>query len=244
MGKFNTLFKFELKYWLKNPATYIYSAVLLVISTLIMAGSLGVFDSSTATVASVRLANSPIALFNSFGILTLGYFLLPSIVGGSVNRDFSSEMHSILYSYPFKKSEYIPAKFLSSIVVTLAIFLIFGLGFIIAPLLPGVNPELLGPFRPLAFLQIYGLVILPNILLFGAIVFSVITFTRNLGAGFITMIVLFFIQGISDNYMSQLDSKTLAALLDPFGASAIQNATEYWNVAERNTNLLPMDGWF
>lgn len=242
MGKFNTLFKFELKYWLKNPATYIYSAVLLVISTLVMAGSLGVFDSSTATVASVRLANSPIALFNSFGILTLGYFLLPSIVGGSVNRDFSSEMHSILYSYPFKKSEYIPAKFLSSIVVTLGIFLIFGLGFMIAPLFPGVNPELLGPFRPLAFLQIYGMVILPNILLFGAIVFSVITFTRNLGAGFITMIVLFFVQGISDNYMSQLDSKTLAALLDPFGASAIQNATEYWNVAERNTNLLPMDG--
>jgi len=242
MSKFITLFKFELKYWLKNPATYIYAAVLFVISTLIMAGNLGVFDSNTASVASVRLANSPIALFNSFGILTLGYFLLPSIVGGSVNRDFSSEMHSILYSYPFKKSEYILAKFFSSIVITLAIFIVFGLGFLVAPLLPGVNPEMLGSFRPLAFLQIYAMIILPNILLFGAIVFGVITFTRNLGAGFITMIVLFFVQGISDSYMSQLDSKTLAALLDPFGASSIQNATEYWNVAERNTNLLPMGG--
>ena len=242
MSKFITLFKFELKYWLKNPATYIYAAVLFVISTLIMAGNLGVFDSNTASVASVRLANSPIALFNSFGILTLGYFLLPSIVGGSVNRDFSSDMHSILYSYPFKKSEYILAKFFSSIVITLAIFIVFGLGFIVAPLLPGVNPEMLGSFRPMAYLQIYGLIILPNILLFGAIVFGVITFTRNLGAGFITMIVLFFVQGISESYMSQLDSKTLAALLDPFGATSIQNATEYWNVAERNANLLPMGG--
>ncbi|MCZ4694982.1 hypothetical protein DWB61_08265 [Ancylomarina euxinus] len=242
MGKFITLFKFELKYWLKNPATYIYAAVLLIISTLIMAGSIGVFDSKTATTASVRLANSPIALFNMFGILTLGYFLLPSIVGGSVNRDFSSEMHSILYSYPFKKSEYILAKFLSSIVITLAIFLVFGLGFLIAPLLPGVNPEMLGPSRPLAFLQIYGLVVLPNILLFGAIVFAVITFSRNLGAGFVTMIILFFVQAISQNLMGELESKTFGALLDPFGASAITHATEYWNVAERNTNLLPMGG--
>ncbi|MGZ2372018.1 M1 family aminopeptidase [Ancylomarina sp. YFZ004] len=242
MGKFITLFKFELKYWLKNPATYVYAAVLLVISTLIMAGNIGVFDSNTATTASVRLANSPIALFGSFGLLILAYFLLPSIVGGSVNRDFSSEMHSILYSYPFKKSAYIPAKFLSSIVISLAIFLVFGLGLIIAPLLPGVNPEMLGPFRPLAFLQIYGLIILPNILLFGAIVFAVITFTRNLGAGFITMIILFFLQSMSQGLMSDLESKTLSALLDPFGMSAISHATEYWNVAERNTNLLPMGG--
>lgn len=242
MSKFYTLFKFEIKYWFKNPATYIYSAVLLIIATLIMAGSLGVFDSNTATMASVRLANSPIALLHSFGILTLGYFLLPSIVGGSINRDFSSEMHSILYSYPFRKSEYILAKFLSSIVITMAIFMVFGLGFIIAPFLPGVNPELLGPFRPLAFLQIYGFVVLPNILLFGAIVFGVITFTRNLGAGFITMIILFIVQGMSQRLMSDLDSKTLAALLDPFGASAMKNATEYWNVAERNANLLPMGG--
>ncbi len=242
MSKFNTLFKFELKYWLKNPATYVYAAVLFVISTLIMAGNLGVFDGNTASITSVRLANSPLALFNNFGILTLGYFLLPSIVGGSVNRDFSSEMHSILYSYPFKKSEYIPAKFLSSVVITLGIFLVFGLGFIVAPILPGVNAEMLGPFRPLAFLQIYGLIILPNVLLFGAIVFGVITFTRNLGAGFITMIILFFVQAISDNFMSQLDSKTLAAILDPFGGTCIQNATEYWNVAERNTKLLPMGG--
>ena len=242
MSKFSTLFKFELKYWFKNPATYIYAAVLFVIATLIMAGNLGVFDSNTATVASVRLANSPIALLQNFGIITLAYFLLPSIIGGSVNRDFSSEMHSILYSYPFRKSDYIPAKFLSSLVVTILIFLFFGLGFLIAPLFPGVNPELLGPFRPLAFLQIYALIILPNILLFGAIVFGVITFSRNLGAGFITMIALFVIQGIADSYMSQLDSKTLASLLDPFGISAIHNATEYWNVAERNTNLLPMGG--
>lgn len=242
MSKFITLFKFEIKYWFKNPATYIYSAVLLIIATLIMAGSLGVFDSNTASMASVRLANSPIALFGSFGILTLGYFLLPSIVGGSINRDFSSEMHSILYSYPFHKSEYILAKFLSSIVVTMVIFMVFGLGFLIAPFLPGVNQEMLGPFRPLAFLQIYGLVVLPNILLFGAIVFAVITFTRNMGAGFITMIILFIVQGISQDLMHELDSKTLAALLDPFGASAMKNATEYWNVAERNTNLLPMGG--
>jgi ABC-2 type transport system permease protein len=242
MSKFFILFKFELRYWLKNPATYIYAVVFLVLSTLIMASSIGVFDSNTATEASVRIANSPIGLFKRFGIIILGYFLLPSIVGGSVNRDFSSEMHSILYSYPFKKSEYIPAKFLSSVLVTFVLFLLFGVGLLIAPLLPGVNPELLGPFRPLAFLQIYALVILPNILLFGAIVFGVITFTRNLGAGFITMIILFIVQSIAQNLMGDLDSKTLAALLDPFGFAAMLNATEYWNVAELNTKLLPMGG--
>lgn len=242
MNKFLTLFKFEIKYWLKNPATYVYAGVLFALSILIMAGNLGVFDSNTATVASIRLANSPIALFNSFGALALGYFLLPSIIGGSVYRDFSSDMHSILYSYPFKKSQYIPAKFLSSVVITLCIFLVFALGFMIAQLLPGVNADLLGKFRPLAYLQVYGLFILPNVLLLGAIVFAVISFTRNMSAGFITIIVVFIIQSIADSYMGQLENKTIGALLDPFGNSAMSHVTEYWSVTERNTNLLPLGG--
>ncbi len=242
MNKFKALFSFEIKYWLKNPATYIYAVVLLVFATLIMAGNIGVFDSNTATKASVRLADSPIALFYSFNILILGYFLLPSIVGGAVYRDYSSDMHSILYSYPFRKSSYIPAKFLSAILVTMGIFIFFGLGFAIARVLPGVNEGMIGEFRPIAYLQIYGMFILPNILLFGAIVFGIITFTRNIGAGFIAMIILFVIQGMSEGLLNNLDSKTLSAMLDPFGNNAISYMTEYWDVTERNTNLLPMNG--
>ena len=242
MGKFKTLFNFEIKYWLKNPATYIYAVVLLTLSTLIMAGNMGVFDENTATTASVRLANSPIALLNSFGIIVLGYFLLPSIIGGSVFRDYSSEMHSILYSYPFKKSAYIPAKFLSSVAITMGIFIVFGLGYIIAGFLPGANAEMIGPVRWLAFLQIYGMIVLPNILLFGAIVFAIITFTRNLGAGFIAMIIIFILQGMAKGLLKDIDYRTLASLLDPIGTSAIEHVTEYWSVEEQNTLLLPMGG--
>ena len=64
----------------------------------------GLFDSVTVTVGSSRIVNSPFALSGLFaGLSSLVIFLYPSIIGVSVYRDFKSEMHTILYSYPFTK---------------------------------------------------------------------------------------------------------------------------------------------
>ena len=125
---FSTIFKQELKYWFHKPVFYIYITIFLFLSFLLSATTAGIFDGITGTTGSSRIVNSPIGIKGLFnGFTTLIFFLFPSIIGVSIYRDFKSEMHTILYSYPFTKANYLFAKFFSGIVVVSAIVLVIAL---------------------------------------------------------------------------------------------------------------------
>ena len=238
---FSTIFKQELKYWFSRPAFYIYLSIFLILSLFLSATTAGFFDSITATTGSSRIVNSPIGVTTIFNALTIFiFFLFPSIVGVSVYRDYKSEMHTILYSYPFTKANYLFAKFFSSIVVVSLIALSITLGMVAGFRLPGTNPDIVGAFNAVSYLQTYFVFILPNILLFGAIVFAVVTFTRNIAAGFITVIILMFGQGVLESLLSEPEHRTLAAILDPFGSAATNYYTKYWTPSEQNELQVPI----
>jgi ABC-2 type transport system permease protein len=238
---FSTIFFHELKYWLKKPAFYIYMAIFFALALFISATTAGFFDSITATTGSSRVVNSPSGVTNLFNGLTIFiFFLFPSIVGVSVYRDYKSEMHTILYSYPFSKGNYLFAKFFSSILIVTCIVLVIGIAMFIGFRLPGTNAEIVTTFDFKSYFDAYWVFILPNILLFGAIVFAVVTFTRNIAAGFITVILILFVQGVTESLLSDPDSRYLAGLLDPFGAAASDYYTRYWTVSEQNELHIPI----
>ena len=115
---FFNIFKNEISYWLDRPAFYVYSLIFLFIAVMTSGSAAGLFDSITVTVGSSRIVNSPFALSGLFaGLSSLVIFLYPSIIGVSVYRDFKSEMHTILYSYPFTKLQYLLAKFFRGIFI-------------------------------------------------------------------------------------------------------------------------------
>jgi ABC-2 type transport system permease protein len=238
---FLTIFKQELKYWFNRPAFYIYLSIFLILSLFLSATTAGFFDSITATTGSSRIVNSPIGVSGLLNALTIFiFFLFPSIVGVSIYRDFKSEMHTILYSYPFTKANYLLAKFFSSIVIVSLIVMVIALGMIIGFRFPGTNSEIVGPFNLVTYLQTYLVFILPNVLLFGAIVFAVVAFTRNIAAGFITVIIIMFGQGVLESLLSEPEHRTLAAILDPFGAAASNYYTKYWTPSEQNELQIPI----
>ena len=238
---FSTIFKQELKYWLKKPAFYIYAGIFLLLSVFIAAASAGIFDAITVTTGSSLVVNSPIGLSNLFnGLTTFIFFLFPSIIGVSIYRDYKSEMHTILYSYPFTKSNYLFAKFFSAITIVTLIVLVIGFGMVIGFRMPGTNSEIVGSFNLISYLQTYLIFILPNILFFGAIVFGVVAFTRNIAAGFITVIIIMFGQGLLESLLSDPENRFIVALLDPFGSASIRYYTQYWTVSEQNELSIPI----
>ena len=240
---FSTIFKHELKYWFRKPAFYIYGVIFFLMGLFFAAGSAGILDSLTVTTGSALIVNSPLGVMGLFiGLSIFMFFLFPSIIGVSIYRDFKTEMHTILYSYPFTKLNYLFAKFFSSVVVVTLIVLILGLGMVIGFRLPGTNSEIVGSFQLQSYVTTYFIYILPNVLLFGAIVFAVVTFTRNIAAGFIVIIILIFGQGLLENLLANPDNRFLAAILDPFGAAASNYYTRYWTVAEQNELHLPVKG--
>jgi ABC-2 type transport system permease protein len=238
---FLTIFQQELKYWFNKPAFYIYLTIFLGLSFFLSAATAGFFDSVTATIGSSRIVNSPSGVNNLLNGLTVFiFFLFPSIIGVSIYRDYKSEMHTILYSYPFTKSNYLFAKFFSAILVVSIIVLSIALGMIIGFRFPGTNTDIVGSFQLITYLKAYLIFILPNILLFGAIVFAVVTFSRNIAAGFITVILLLFIQGVVESLLSDPEQRWLLALLDPFGSGAVNYYTKYWTPSEQNELHIPI----
>lgn len=242
---FSTIFKFEIKRWFKSPAFYIYCAIFFLFALFVSASALGVFSGSTSTIASPLVINSPLAI-NAIlnGLTTFVYFLIPTIIGTAVYRDFKTNMHNVLFSYPLTKGNYIFAKFTSSILITVLIVCTIIIGFVTAQFLPGVREDLLGPNRAWAYIQVLVLMIIPNIILFGTIVFGLVTFTRNVYVGFIFVLLLFVFQNVLQSFAAESDNLKNIALFDPFGGSAVAYLTKYWTISEKNTNNIPFEGVF
>jgi len=237
---FSTIFNFELKRWLKGASFYIFLSLFFFISLFFAALNYGFFESISAVRNTNAYANSPIALSGFInGMNSVIYLLLPIIVGTSVYRDFRYNMHTILFSYPFTKWDYIGGKFLSSLLVVLLITLSLIAGVLVASVLPGINPDLLTEFNFLAIAQIYFIYVIPNLLFIGVIIFSLVTISRNIFVGFIGIIVIFLLQVMLANLTRDVDNRYVVALFEPFGGEALDYYTRYWTISEQNENLLP-----
>lgn len=233
-----TIFRYEFQHWLRQPVIYIYAVFFLSISMATMWGM-----AAEASTEIVRIINSPRqinVMANLFNTLML--FLLPSIIGLSIYRDFQSGMYTLLYAFPFEKRDYLLGKLLSSVAIVVLIIAMIGLGFAIGAMLPGVNSKAVVAFDAAVYGQLYGLYLIPNILLFGAIVFAIVSFSRNIYAGFIAVILIIILQLIIESIFKGMEWRYLAALLDPLGDEAVKYYTRHWTLAERNTLPLPTTG--
>lgn len=236
-----TIFSFETKRWFSQPSFYIYFAIFFLIGFLVMASALGYFDAFTVTTTSNTWYNSPLAvnsLINGFSQLL--NFIIPTVIGATVYRDYKYNVHSVLYSYPFTKRDYLAGKFLSGMLITVIISLGIGLAFIIASVLPFANQELMGPFRWWAFIQSYVLFVIPNIFFIGAIIFLLVTLTRNVYIGFIFILILLILQIVVENLTENMDDKFIAALIEPYGQAALSYVSKYWSIEEQNVNDIPL----
>ena len=93
-----TIFSFEFKRWFTNWSFYLYFAIFFLLSFFTMASSAGYFDAVTVTTASNKYINSPL-MINSLisGLSQLIYFIIPTVIGATVYRDFKYNTHQILF---------------------------------------------------------------------------------------------------------------------------------------------------
>ncbi|HRT54452.1 MAG TPA: hypothetical protein P5291_10240, partial [Flavobacteriales bacterium] len=143
-----------------------------------------------------------------------------------------------------KKGQYLLSRFLGSTFVSTLPLLGISLGMILGSVMPWVDAERIGPNDLAAHAQAYLYLSIPNILFSAAVIFAVAVLVRSTAAAFVTAIVILVGSGVAESFMTEMDNRTLAALLDPFGGTAFELVTRYWSVDDKNTMLLPMDGVF
>ncbi|MEP2967923.1 hypothetical protein, partial [Nonlabens ulvanivorans] len=64
---FSTIYTHEVKTWFKKPLFYIYAGVLFLLSLLISALAVGVFDSDNVTVTSAIKLNGAVGIYSLLG---------------------------------------------------------------------------------------------------------------------------------------------------------------------------------
>ncbi len=239
---FKTILTFELKYWLRQPSVYAYVLLLFGIAALAMHGVAGGWDVPSATPQTVVVENSPLRILQMIQFyLRFVVFLIPAIFGVAIYRDFSSNMHTLLYAFPFTKRDYLSAKFVAATLIFCGIAAAIGCGIFAGTQLPGVDPAKIAAFDWQPYLHIYSVYVIPNVLFFGSTVFATVALTRNIYAGFIVIVLLFFGQALAENLLTDVEHPFWAALLDPFGETAAVVYTKYWTLAKQNANKLPLE---
>jgi ABC-2 type transport system permease protein len=234
---FYTILHFELKYWQNHWSFYLYLFIFFLLAFMSMAGASGAFGVESAS--GEDMANSPMSIYNFalfFNKLLL--FLLPAIVGSTIYKDYQNNFNHILHTYPFSKADYLFGKFVSAFIIVSVIAFSVVIGLILGTKVPSANPTLLHPFDAFPYLQVYFIYLIPNLLLFGIVVFSVVLITRNVYTGFISIILFWLLKEIVTSFAGS--ESIFGFLSDPLGESPIQYFTRYWNLSEQNTFALPL----
>lgn len=238
---FKTIYIYELIRLLRQGATYIYFFVFFFATLIILLGTGGYFDDVPLVSTKVRLLNSPYEInfffqyFNTFFL-----FLLPAIIGMVIYRDFKSHVHSILYAFPIRKFDYLLGKFLSSLTVVFFLTFSIGIAFFLGELILGRDNPLIGPINFCGYASAYFIFVLPNMFIYGILVFVMVASFRNLYAGFIGIVLLLLLQFIINNLFAE--DLFLYALLDPFGQNATVYETRLWTIEEQNERQIPVFG--
>jgi len=234
---------FETRQRLKLLSTWVYFFAFLALAMLWMAAAGGALRDATVSFGGRILINAPRQIAISTAVLgCLGVVVAAAVMGRSVQQDFEYEMHHFFFSAPIRKYAYVFGRFLGALATLAVIFASLPAGNLLGSLLPGIDPARVGPFSAAGYLRPYLFTLLPNLFIFGAIFYMLAALTRRMLPVYVASVVMMIGYIIAPSLARDLDYKTLAALIDPFGTTALLRLTEYWNVAERNASQIPLEG--
>jgi len=244
---FIDILSFELRLRLRKISTYIYFGLFFLIGyAAIYRGSFGSGPLRFFTSAGIGNinANAPYVLFILITMMSyFGLLITCAFFGNAAYRDFKENTYGLYFSYPVKKIDYFAGRFTGAAISTLFVFSGAGLGAFLGSLPPFVNPEKIGQINLFAYIQPYLIGVLPNILLAGAIFFSLALITRKFFPVYVGIIAILISYRVGVS-LAQGQSKLMASLIDPLGYIAARYFYGYWTAAQKNILLIPLSGNF
>ena len=236
---FQNIFLTELHKNLKNISFYIFTAIFLIMTYMFAQN----IDPNTGII--MRLGrewhNAPLVIARLFAFLSVyGILFTIVMVGRTVTKDFSANIHDFFFTIPMSKTAYLGGRFFGGFSANLLIFVGVIIGLIAGCLI--IDPKFYGPFSITAFLLPAIIILAPNLLLIGSIFFSLATLSRKMVMTYMAGIALLIVYGFASLGLTYIENDTVRILADPFAISSLSVLTKYWTVSEINTNTMPLSG--
>lgn len=230
---------FEFRYQLRQPAFW----VIAILFGLMGFGLIGAGDNISVGGGGNTHINSPYSL--SVTYMTMGLFFMlatTAIVANVIARDTSSGFGPMIQSTRLSKFDYLYGRFVGAFGVVALAFTSVAIGMLIGTFMPWIDRETVGPFRPGDYLYAYFVMGLPAVFMTSAIFFTLATVTRSMMATYIGVVVLFILYFTIIGVLDRPEFEDTMVWVEPFGAAAYGQVTEYWTPAERNTLNAPLEG--
>jgi len=230
---------------LRMLSTYVYFVLFAVLAGLWMAAAGGALASATVNFGGEKvLINGPYAL--AIGIAFLGFAgvtVIGSVTGRAVQQDYEYGTYHFFYSAPIAKRDYFFGRLLGAYLTLFLIFASIALGVVVGTHWPGVDTmRMVADPTWQSFLRPYVILLLPNVLWLGGCFFVLAALTRQMAPVYVAGVVALVGYLLALDLLGDAENRTLAALVDPSGATALDVVARYWTVAQKNGEEIPLAG--
>ena len=236
---FRHVFGFELRQQFSNPVFWVVATIFALLA----------FGAASSDAVQVGGAignvhrNAPYVIVQLLGSFVLLSMLLVVIfIAGSALRDFDNRTAELFFTTPVKKRDYLFGRFGGGLVASGAIMFAVAIGILVGTFMPWIDPERIGPTSATPYLWSLVVIVLPNLLFIGALLFCLAVATRSMLMTYVGVIAFLVFNIVTGVLTNDLDTRWMGALIDPFGGAAVDLATRYWSVSERNSLVPPLSG--
>ncbi|MEJ0033657.1 MAG: ABC transporter permease subunit [Bacteroidota bacterium] len=240
--RFREIFRYEFAYQARRVSNWLFAFVLVDISFLLTKENF---------LADAMLddfyINSPFVVAMVTVFATMLWVLIGgSTAGEATARDVESLMHPLVYTQPVTKLEYLGGRFLAVLAINLLIINAAPLGVIMATFWPGVDPEVIGPFRFAAFARPWLFIALPNVFSVTALQFAFSTIGRRATLAYVASVAVFFSTYIlSGIFIGAIGKPEIAHFTDAIGIiTVVSDIANNWTPIEKSHRLLELNGSF
>lgn len=235
------IFRFEVRYQLRRPWPWLAAAALGVFAFLVT--RVGIVP---VTLPQDFILNSPF-IIASVSVLSCQIWLLagPAVAGEAAARDVHTGIHPLIYTSPISRTEYLGGRFLAALFLNALILLAVQAGSLLAVYAPGVSGDIVGPFRPAAYLSAYVFIGLTNALIATSVQFAAALLSGRPMGAYVGSFLLFFLSYPVTVfiYLSRIARPEIALLSDPIGVFAIMNEMmSNWTLVEKNVRMFALEG--
>jgi ABC-2 type transport system permease protein len=240
--KFRAIFLYEFAYQARRISNWLFVLVLLVISFLMTKENF---------LADAMLddfyVNSPFVI----GMITVFVTMVWVLIGGSTAgeataRDVETLMHPLVYTQPITKLAYLGGRFTAVLAINLLIINSAALGVVIATFWPGVDREVIGPFRWAGFIRPWLYIAAPNVFFVTALQFAFSTIGRRTTNAYVASMGVFFSTYVlSLLFIGAMGKPQYARFTDAIGIiNVVSDIANNWTPVEKSNRLIELHGAF
>ncbi|HEY0782763.1 MAG TPA: hypothetical protein VGE98_09930, partial [Thermoanaerobaculia bacterium] len=163
-----SIFAFEIRYHLRQWLFWLVSLTFLLLGFLLEGTEVVTVFGGSGNIHR----NAPLVILRLLSVLTVfSLFIITAVVASSAQRDFEYGTEGLFFSKPVKKRDYLFGRFAASWLISCVVLVAGAIGAWLGSKMPWVEAVRLGPTQLTPYLYTFAVVILPDLLLLGAVFF-------------------------------------------------------------------------